>query len=274
MIRSPRVTLKFSTRQHHQRATCRTRVGTNINEGKCLSRGYVAYIAHRLRTCLPGELFPMLEAVLDGVSEQLELVVSIVSLVPLGKLLNASRAGMGRPSKDRTALATAFIAKAVLGQVYSRLKDEFGANQVRVRRAAKVMAHLMFGVLALAVDQWLRGRSRGAGADRGLRGVRAGRRPPGRRALGRGRRLLRGRGSQGPRHRARPRGPRRPRPHGPHPDGLRQPTIAAVEGHAVAGGLELSLCATCAWRRNAVFGVFCRRWGVPLIDGGRCGCRS
>ena len=38
----------------------------------------------------------------------------------------------------------------------SRLKDEFGGRTVRVRGAAKVMAHLMFGVLALAVDQWLR----------------------------------------------------------------------------------------------------------------------
>jgi hypothetical protein len=41
-------------------------------------------------------------------------------------------------------------------RVNARLKDEFGARQIRVRGAAKVMAHLMFGVLALAVDQWLR----------------------------------------------------------------------------------------------------------------------
>jgi hypothetical protein len=41
-------------------------------------------------------------------------------------------------------------------RVNARLKDEFGASQIRVRGAAKVMAHLMFGVLALAVDQWLR----------------------------------------------------------------------------------------------------------------------
>jgi hypothetical protein len=41
-------------------------------------------------------------------------------------------------------------------RVNARLKDEFGANQIRVRGAAKVMAHLMFGVLALTVDQWLR----------------------------------------------------------------------------------------------------------------------
>jgi hypothetical protein len=41
-------------------------------------------------------------------------------------------------------------------RVNARLKDEFGASQIRVRGAAKVMAHLMFGILALTVDQWLR----------------------------------------------------------------------------------------------------------------------
>jgi len=41
-------------------------------------------------------------------------------------------------------------------RVNARLKDEFGASQIRVRGAVKVMAHLMFGVLALTVDQWLR----------------------------------------------------------------------------------------------------------------------
>ena len=41
-------------------------------------------------------------------------------------------------------------------RVNARLKDEFGANHLRVRGAAKVMAHLMFGVLALTVDQWMR----------------------------------------------------------------------------------------------------------------------
>ena len=41
-------------------------------------------------------------------------------------------------------------------RVYSRLKDEFGARMVRVRGATKVMAHLMFGVLALTVDQLLK----------------------------------------------------------------------------------------------------------------------
>jgi len=49
-----------------------------------------------------------------------------------------------------------FKERTMIERVNGRLKDEFGANQVRVRGAAKVMAHLMFGVLALTVDQWLR----------------------------------------------------------------------------------------------------------------------
>lgn len=50
---------------------------------------------------------------------------------------------------------------------------------------------------------------------------------------------------------------------------LSKPVIAAVEGHAVAGGFELAMwCDLRIASRDAVFGVFCRRWGVPLIDGG------
>jgi len=58
-------------------------------------------------------------------------------------------------------------------------------------------------------------------------------------------------------------------PMGPTRMRLSKPVVAAVAGHAVAGGLELAAwCDLRVVEEDAVLGVFCRRWGVPLIDGG------
>src|SRR6188768_2922144 len=60
-----------------------------------------------------------------------------------------------------------------------------------------------------------------------------------------------------------------PGPMGPTRMVLSKPVIAAVSGYAVAGGLELAVwCDLRVMEEDAVMGVFCRRWGVPLIDGG------
>lgn len=63
--------------------------------------------------------------------------------------------------------------------------------------------------------------------------------------------------------------PAGPGPMGPTRELLSKPVIAAVEGYSVAGGMELALwCDLRVVAETATFGIFCRRWGVPLIDGG------
>lgn len=63
--------------------------------------------------------------------------------------------------------------------------------------------------------------------------------------------------------------PSGPGPMGPSRMVLSKPVIAAISGYAVAGGLELALwCDLRVVEEDSVLGVFCRRWGVPLIDGG------
>lgn len=58
-------------------------------------------------------------------------------------------------------------------------------------------------------------------------------------------------------------------PMGPSRLQLSKPVIAAVEGPAVAGGMELALWCDCrVMAETAFFGVYCRRWGIPLLDGG------
>ena len=73
------------------------------------------------------DLFPALERVVGPLSKELELLSSVLALVPLEKLTGSLRAGTGRPGKDRTAMATAFLAKTILNlpttrALLSRLK--------------------------------------------------------------------------------------------------------------------------------------------------------
>jgi hypothetical protein len=86
--------------------------------------------------------------------------VPIIAVHPRRGTKKPSKMQKVFPDKPTPQLAPAqqerFKTRTMIERVNARLKDEFGANQIRVRGAAKVMAHLMFGVLVLTVDQWLR----------------------------------------------------------------------------------------------------------------------
>jgi Transposase DDE domain/Transposase domain (DUF772) len=73
-------------------------------------RQLVNQFAHMLQE----DLFPLLQTVTGPLSGQMQLLAAVISLAPLGRLLSARRASTGRPAKDRAALATAFMAKAIL----------------------------------------------------------------------------------------------------------------------------------------------------------------
>ena len=84
----------------------------------------------------------------------------------LGTIRSSIRKGVRQtksaflPGKPKRELSWAerdrYRERTMVERVYGRLKDEFGGRHVRVRRASKVMAHLMFGILALTADQLLR----------------------------------------------------------------------------------------------------------------------
>ena len=74
------------------------------------SRQVVMQFAHMLQE----ELFPLLQSSVGPLNGQMQLLASVISLAPLGRMLYARRAATGRPAKDRAALATAFLAKAIL----------------------------------------------------------------------------------------------------------------------------------------------------------------
>jgi Transposase DDE domain/Transposase domain (DUF772) len=95
---------------------------------------------------LQQQLFPHLEAAVGRLSPQLELVAAIVSLVPLARWLSTGRARTGRPAKDRAALVTAFMAKAVLNlpttrDLINRLQVDQALRQLCGWRSPRSLPH-------------------------------------------------------------------------------------------------------------------------------------
>ena len=90
-------------------------------------RQLVTQFSHMLQE----DLFPFLQEVTGPLSGQMKLLASVICLAPLGRLLSGRRSGTGRPAKDRAALATAFIAKAILNIPTTRdLIDRLQVDEV------------------------------------------------------------------------------------------------------------------------------------------------
>lgn len=103
---------------------------------------FVTQFAHMLQE----ELFPILESVAGPLNAQLQLLSSVISMVPLERFLGARRARTGRPSKDRAALATAFLAKAILNlpttrDLIARLQVDTALRQFCGWASVKALPH-------------------------------------------------------------------------------------------------------------------------------------
>ncbi len=105
-------------------------------------RQFVTQFAHMLQQ----ELFPLLQSVAGPLSPHLKLLASIVAMAPLERMFSARRAATGRPAKDRAALATAFMAKAVLNlpttrDLISRLRVDEALRQFCGWSSAQALPH-------------------------------------------------------------------------------------------------------------------------------------
>jgi len=105
-------------------------------------RQLVTQFAHVLQQ----ELFPNLEITVGELDPQLQLLSSVMALLPLGRMLSARQSGTGRPARDRAALATAFIAKAILNlpttrDLMSRLRVDDALRRVCGWSSPKAVPH-------------------------------------------------------------------------------------------------------------------------------------
>jgi len=142
------------------------------------SRQLVTQFAHMLQE----ELFPLLQTVTGPLGGRMQLLAFAISLAPLGRLLSARRAATGRPAKDRAALATAFMAKAILNlpttrDLISRLQVHEALRQYCGWRTVRALPHESKFSRAFAEFAQTAGRKKGSrggivrakAADRGTR---------------------------------------------------------------------------------------------------------